>query len=426
MLKKTLITLSLPLILSAYSMPDLFDALKNHSQTKSDAMAVKKAKVYEELANSKLYPKINLFAKYDYYTIASAMVPLPPNDMMALVKDPTKPSQPFSQNTTREGVSFSMPLFMKSIFTMADKAEAMQKSAKAKKHINLLKNEAIIVGSNANFIYLEGLQESLATKEKSLLETKKTLQIKVDNGRTPASALYKINDGLNQISIAKNNINLQKRKLISVVNSLTGIMLDKSIAMRIDGGVDSSKGLASLEPLRKKVDADKLSIRAEKEKLYPALYAHGSYTFSQGIAYNNDKNINEEYGNIGVVLNIPLLSMDSYSEISLAEIELKSGEVELEKMTDELQSKAEMLQASLPLLDNSVKLYKQSIDDKNQLLKIAKLNYKNGRLSTEEYLRYEDDVVSAKAKLYKAEAQVIQTKMQLAVIYANDIEEMVR
>ncbi|MCD6190036.1 MAG: TolC family protein, partial [Sulfurimonas sp.] len=289
-----------------------------------------------------------------------------------------------------------------------------------------LKNEAIIVGSNANFIYLEGLQESLATKEKSLLETKKTLQIKVDNGRTPASALYKINDGLNQISIAKNNINLQKRKLISVVNSLTGIMLDKSIAMRIDGGVDSSKGLASLEPLRKKVDADKLSIRAEKEKLYPALYAHGSYTFSQGIAYNNDKNINEEYGNIGVVLNIPLLSMDSYNEISLAEIELKSGEVELEKMTDELQSKAEMLQASLPLLDNSVKLYKQSIDDKNQLLKIAKLNYKNGRLSTEEYLRYEDDVVSAKAKLYKAEAQVIQTKMQLAVIYANDIEEMVR
>ena len=426
MLKKILITLSLPLVLSAHTMPELFDALKSHSQTKSDAMSVKKVKVYEELANSKLYPKINLFAKYDYYTIASAMVPLPPNDMLGLVKDPTNPSQPFSKNTAREGASFTMPLFMKSIFTMADKAQAMQKSAKAKKHITILKNEAIIVGSNANFIYLEGLQKSLITKEKSLLETKKTLQIKVKNGRAPASALYKINDGLNQISITKNNINLQKRKLISVVKSLTGIMLDKPVGMSIDGVVDSSKGLASLEPLRKKVDADKLSIRAEREKLYPALFAHGSYIFSQGVAYNTDKNINEEYGNIGVVLNIPLLAMDSYSEISLAEMEVKSGEVELEKMTDELQSKAEMLQASLPLLDNSVKLYKQSIDDKNQLLKIAKLNYKNGRLSTEEYLRYEDDVVSAKAKLYRAEAQVIQTKMQLAVIYASDIEEMVR
>jgi len=175
MLKKTLITLSLPLMLSAYSMPDLFDALKHHSQTKADDVLVQKSAIYEDLADSKLYPKINLFAKYDYYTIPSAMVPLPPNDMLALVMDPAKPSQPFSQNTMVEGASFSMPLFVKSIFTMADKAEAMQKSAKAKKHINLLKNEALIVGSNANFIYLEALQKSLTTKEKSLLETKKTL-----------------------------------------------------------------------------------------------------------------------------------------------------------------------------------------------------------------------------------------------------------
>ncbi len=150
------------------------------------------------------------------------------------------------------------------------------------------------------------------------------------------------------------------------------------------------------------------------------------YIFSQGTAYNTDKSISEDYGNIGVVLNIPLLQMESYSEISLAKIELHSNEVALEKLSDELSSTSQMLEESLPLLDNSVKLYKQSIDDKEQLLRIAKLNYKNGRLSTEEYLRYEDDVVAAKAKLYKAEASVIETKMQLAVIYANNIEEMIR
>ena len=426
MLKKTLITLSLPLMLSAYSMPDLFDALKHHSQTRSDDALVKKSAIYEDLADSKLYPKINLFAKYDHYTIPTAMVPLPPNHMLSLVKDPTKPSQPFSRNTMVEGASFSMPLFVKSIFTMADKAAAMQKSAKAKKHINLLKNEALIVGSNANFIYLEALQKSLTLKEKSLLETKKTLQIKVDNGRAPASALYKINDGLNQISIAKNNINLQKRKLISIINTLTGIKLEAPISMDLNAKVDSSKGFASLEPLRVKVAADKLSVKAQKEKLYPTLVAHGMYTFSQGTAYNTDKSIHEDYGNIGVVLNIPLLQMESYSEISLAKIELHSSEVALEKLSDELSSTSQMLEESLPLLDNSVKLYRQSIDDKEQLLSIAKLNYKNGRLSTEEYLRYEDDVVAAKAKLYKAEASVIQTKMQLAVIYANNIEEMIR
>jgi len=428
MLKKTLITLSLPLLLSAHTMSELFRALKNHSQTKSDEMVMKKAEVYEDLANSKLYPRINLFAKYDYYTTPTGMIPVAPNDLVKMIQPDVKytSAQPFSENITREGISFSMPIFMKSIFTTANKAEAMQKSAKAKKHINLLKNEALIVGSNANFIYLEALKKSLHTKEKSLLETKKTLQIKVDNGRAPASVLYKINDGLNQISIAKNNINLQKKKLISTVTSLTGITLEKPVAMDVADKVQSSETLASLEPLRAKIVADKLSIKATKEKLYPAIFAQGSYVFSQGEAYNSGVNVNTDYGNIGVVLNIPLLQMDNYSEISLAKMEVKSSEVALEKMSDELHAKAQMLEESLPLLENSVKLYQQSIDDKKQLLKIAKLNYKNGRLSTEEYLRYEDDVVSAEAKLYKSEAEVIQTKMQLAVIYANNIEEMIK
>lgn len=424
-MKKTIVALALPLVIYAQNMSELFDALKNHSQTKSDEMVVKKSEVYKNLADDKLYPKINLFAKYDYYTTPTGMIPVPPNDLLQMVKDPTV-GQPFSENITREGIAFSMPVFMKSIFSAADKAEAMQKSAKAKKHINLLKNEALIVGSNANFVYLSALKESLDTKEKSLLETKKTLQIKVDNGRAPASALYKINDGLNQISISKNNINLQTKKLISIIYSLTGITLEKPVDMDINIASDTSKTLASLEPLRAKIAADRLNVKVEKEKLYPAIFAQGSYAFSQGTAYNNDKSVNETYGNIGVVLNIPLLQMDNYSEIALAEVEVTSGEVELEKMSDELQAKAQMLEASLPLLENSVKLYQQSINDKKKLLEIAKLNYKNGRLSTEEYLRYEDDVVSAKAKFYKSEAALIQTKMELAVIYANNIEEMVK
>lgn len=421
MLKKTLIMLSLPLLLSAHTMPELFDALKRHSQTKSDEMVVKRAEIYEDLAAAKLYPKVNLFVSFDHYSSPTNLLPVPPNRL----KDPAA-AQPFSQNITREGAVFTMPLFMKSIFTLVEKAKIMQKSVKAKKYINLLENEALIVGNNANYIYLVALLKSLNTKEKSLLETKKTLQVKVENGRVAASALYKINDSLNQINIAKNNIDLQKKKLISIIYSLTGIKLQEPVVMSVNDGVDSSKGLASLDPLRVKLAADKLSVKAEKEKLYPALFAQGTYVFSQATAYNNDKSIDEEYGNIGVILNIPLFQMDSYSEISLAKVEVKSGEVELEKITDELEAKALMLEESLPLLDNSVKLYTQSIDDKKQLLEIAKLNYLNGRLSTEEYLRYEDDVVSAEAEFYKAEAEVIQTKMQLAVIYANDIEEMVK
>jgi len=423
-MKKIALALVLPWLLEAQSIPELFDALKSHSQIKSDTMLVKKSEIQKEMANASLYPKIDLFASYDNYNEATGMLPVPPNTMIGMVKDPTI-AQPFSTNIYKAGAKFSMPLFVKSIYSTAKKAEAMQRSAKAKKQINILKNEALIVGANANFLYLVSLKKALEGKEKSLQETKKTIQIKVDNGRSPASALYKINDSLNEISISKNNIELQKKKLISSIASLTGIYLDTPVTMKqIENYHKGSFG--SLQPLQEKIKADKINMKAQKEKLYPALYAHGSYVYSKAKAYNNDENINEEYGNVGLLLNIPLLEMNQYSSISLAKIELQSSEIELEKARDELTSEAQMLEASLPLLDNSLKLYTQSIQNKKKLLAIAKVNYNNGRLSTEEYLRYEDAVVTQEANLYKTEATKWQTLMRLAVIYANNIEEMVK
>lgn len=426
MLRKSLLSLSLPLLLSATSLPDLFSALKEHGQTKSDEMVVQQAEVAKEMANAKLYPTVNLFAKYDYTTEPVGMIPVPPDTLLELVKAASALAQPFSQNTLREGANFTMPLFVKSIYTMSDKAQMMQKSAKAKKKINLLKNEAVIVGANANYLYLAELDKSLDGKRKSLLETQKTIQIKVDNGRAPASALYKINDNINQIDITKNSIALQKEQLINSIRSLTGITLERPIKMQEVSSLQASKTIESLRPLKLKIEANRLDVDAQKEKLYPSVVAYGSYSFSQAKAYNNDKNVNETYGNVGVMLNIPLLAMGDYKEIKKSKIQMQQDEVEYQKLEEELSSKAKMLQNSLPLLENSLKLSQKSIENKEKLLKIAKVNYTSGRLSTEEYLRYEDDMVSASAKLYKTQAQKWQTLMELAVIYANNIEEMVK
>ena len=352
------------------------------------------------------------------------MLPVPPNTLMSMVKDQSV-AQPFGNNIYRAGAKFSMPLFVKSIYTTAKKAEAMQRSAKAKKRINILKNEALIVGANANFNYLVSLQKALEGKEKSLRATQETVKIKVNNGRSPASALYKINDSLHEIAIAKNNIELQKQKIISTIESLTGVTLHAPLKMEEIANFRKGE-FGSLAPLKEKIRADRINVASQKEKLYPALYAHGSYTFSKAKAYNNDKNVNEEYGNIGVVLNIPLLEMRQYDSIDLAKVELQSSEVELQKQEESLLAEAKMLEASLPLLDNSQRLYKESVADKQRLLEIAKVSYETGRLSTEEYLRYEDAVVSQKANLYKTEATKWQTVMQLAVIYGNNIEEMVK
>ncbi|MBA1432865.1 MAG: TolC family protein [Epsilonproteobacteria bacterium] len=425
-MKKILLALSLPYLLSAHTIPELFDALKSHAQTKSDEMAIKQAEVAKEMANAKLYPTINLFTKYDYTSEPVGMIPVPPDTLVKLVVDPSKPAQPFSQNTFREGANFTMPLFVKSIYTMSAKAQKMQKSAEAKKKINLLKNEAVIVGANANYLYLVELDKSLDLKKKSLLETQKTIKIKVDNGRAPASALYKIDDSINQIDITKNSIALQKEQLINSIRSLTGITLEAPIPMQEVSTVQTSDDIKSLAPLKLKIEANRLDVDAQKEKLYPSIVAYGSYSFSQAKAYNNNENVNETYGNLGVVLNIPLLAMEDYQGIKKSKIQMHQDEVEYEKLEEELSSKAKMLQNSLPLLENSIKLSQKSIKNKEKLLDIAKVNYMSGRLSTEEYLRYEDDVVAASAELYKTEAQKWQTLMELAVIYANNIEEIVK
>ncbi len=424
-MKKIVLSLAVPLVMYAHTLPELFSALKSHSQTKADEIVVKKSGVQEDLVYSKLYPKVNLFASYDNYSTPTGMLPVPPDTLVGLVKDPAKPTQPFAYNVYKTGANFSMPLFVKSIYTTAKKVKALQKSARAKKHINLLKHEALIVGANANFSYLDSLLKALHVKKESLKETEKTTQIKVDNGRAPASALYKINDALNQVAIAKNNIALQKKKLISTIQTYTGIVLDVPVAMYEQNSF--TKGaMKSLQPLVEKVRADRLGIQAEKENLYPTLAAHGSYAFSTAKAYNNGHDANERYGNVGIVLNIPLFAMDSYANIKLSEIELHSSEIALEKLSDELSSEAKMLEDSLPLLDNSLKLYKHSVENKKKLLSIAKVSYNSGRLDTEEYLRYEDDVVLEEANLYKTKATKWQTLMQLAVIYANNIEEMVK
>ena len=424
-MKKVSLLLCIPLLLSAHTLTQLYEGLKNRSQTMFDELVVKKADAKKQEVYSNLYPKIDLIGKYDNYSLPTGMIPLAPNHMLKLVQDSSHPAQPFSYNIYAAGVTINMPLFVKSIYTMAQKAQMLQQSAAAKKEINLIKNEAVIVSANANLTYLNALSAALNAKKSSLLEMKKTVEIKVQNGRSSEAALYMIDDKLNQIDIANNSIQIQKNELVATIETLTGISLDAPVSMQLSKDVESND-FDSLNAVREKIKADKLDLKAQKETLYPSLYAHGSYFYSQGEAYNSKSSINEEYGNVGVVLKIPLVDKSRYDEISLASIEVSSGEVELQKFKEELNAKSKALNASFSLLENSKKLYVKSIEEKKKLLQIAKLNYLNERLSTEEYLRYEDEVVAAEADLYKSEALKWQALVQLAVIYANNIEEMIK
>jgi outer membrane protein TolC len=156
------------------------------------------------------------------------------------------------------------------------------------------------------------------------------------------------------------------------------------------------------------------------------LYLQGSYTGNFAKAYNNDKSISGDYAVVGVVLKVPLFSKYQNEQIGKSKLEIASSINELERMTMEFTVQAKQLENTLKLLGNSVQLYSNSIKDKEELLSIAKVSYSLDQMTMDDYLKYEDDVVLEKTKLYKTQAQVWQSLMKLAVIYGNDIQTIVK
>ncbi|HUW05567.1 MAG TPA: TolC family protein [Williamwhitmania sp.] len=427
MFKNVLIFLCFPMVLHAQDVQhiaQLFDSLKTHPATQGDEIRIEQALAGKTMAYSKLYPNINLFGRYDYASSATAMLPLPLNELFAYKADPTK-AQPFSENIYRVGATISMPIFVASIFPMAAKAKMMARSAKDLKNINLLKNEAVIVGANANLLYMQALDSALTKKRNSLLKTKEFVVIKTNNGRAPESALLNINNGISQIDIMKNDLALQRDEVVAVIQSLTGVALNSPVTME-QVGTYKDGNIKALDPLREKAEADRLGYRAEKEKLLPSLVLQGSYSNNTAKSYNNNQRVNNDYTAVGIVLRIPLFAKDQYAQIKKSRLDYEASKNDLDRMSLELSSQASQLQSSLLLLDNSILLYKTSIKDKEQLLGIAKVSYQSDRLSMEDYLKYEDDLVLEQSKLFKAQAQKWQTLMKLNVIYGNNIEEVVK
>ncbi len=404
-------------------MKTLFDSLSTHPQTKQDEIMMEKALLGKRIANGMLYPKVNAFGKYEYASTASGMLPLAPNDLFAMIKDQNIP-QPFSQNIFRIGAGVSMPVFALSIYTTAAKAAMLYRSAEAQAYINLQKNEAILVSSNANLQYLSALLHSLDMKKASLSKTLELIEMQVENGRVPKTAMLKIKSALNEINILENNI-LQKREgALSVIRSLTGITLKEPVDM-VQRGTYQNGNFRVLDPLKNKIEADRLAWRAEKEKLAPSLFLNGNYNHSFAKAYNNDKSIDEGYGVVGLTLNIPVFAKSQYARIKQSRLQYESSQNELKKMVLELNSEASALESNLPLLNQSIELYKQSIKDKKELWEVAKVSYLSHRMTVEDYLKYENDVVLEESNLYKTRAHKWQTLMQLAVIYGNKIEQIV-
>jgi outer membrane protein TolC len=125
-------------------------------------------------------------------------------------------------------------------------------------------------------------------------------------------------------------------------------------------------------------------------------------------------------------LKFPLFNKSQWAKINQSKINVESTNNELSIATQSLQTQAQQLLNTLQLLQHAVQLYQNSIKEKETLLQTAKVSFSIDQMTIEDYLKYEDDVVFEKTKLYKTQAQIWQTLMKLAVIYGNDIQTIVK
>jgi outer membrane protein TolC len=428
MMKKTLLfLLLLPALLQAQDVANigvLFDSLKTHPAFFQDSIRVQQANTGKSMAYSKLYPKLDLFGKYDYSSSAMGMMPLPLDVMASYLHDPSL-AQPFSNNIFRVGASISMPIFVASIFPMAHKAKLMAKSAQDMQYINLLKNEAVIVGANSNLQYMQSLDQALQKKKASLSKTKEFVEMMVRDGRAPESALLKINNGLNQIEIIRNSLAMNREEALSMIQSLTGLRLNAPLEMTQNMDVQAD-AFRALDPLRNKMEADMMSFRAEKKKLLPALMLQGRFSSNYANSYNNKQSVHNDYTYLGVFLKVPIFEKDQYTHIKMSRLDYEYTKTQFDKMSLDMEAHAVKLQNNLTIIGRTIELTKASIKDKEQLLDVAKASFEMDQMPMEDYLKYEDDLVMEKSKLYKAQAEKWQTIMKLSVIYGNNIEEIVK
>ncbi|MEO1953174.1 MAG: TolC family protein, partial [Campylobacterales bacterium] len=113
-------------------------------------------------------------------------------------------------------------------------------------------------------------------------------------------------------------------------------------------------------------------------------------------------------------------------DIELKKIALMKSKMKLEKTKQELEAQIKSLKDGIVLLKKSKKLNDENIQNQKNLLKYAKMSFDEGRMTQEDYLRYEDALLNAKSAYFEVVSQIWQNIGKLAVIYGVDLKEIVR
>lgn len=409
--------------LNADTIGEWLDAAHRTPNQQLSDLALSTAQVQSDAATAALYPKLTLIGSYEHFNAPTSLRPVPPTEISQITA--SGGGYPFSQNILSGGGTLSMPLFVKTLLTNTEKAKEAVTSAKLKHRITVAERDALLIVSNAKLAYLENLDLALEAKERSLNEMRKTIEIKTRNGRLAEIELVKIDEQLNQMHLKRQEIANTSLDLHKSLSTLTDMPIKRSVAMTLIDEPASSEYLAIKEK-EQNLKLSDLSKRAAQESLYPALSTNASYFHKTGDAYDNGEKVSRDYGSVALALSMPLFDKERLSAIELSRLEEQKARASLAQTTLETQNVYSALNDQYALLKQSRTLALKSVENYEELLKTARVAYSTERMIQEEYLRYEDALLSAKAALYGVDASMWQNIAQRAALTGKDFKEIVQ
>jgi len=399
----------------------LLEAVVEQPALQSSRLETQETKLQLEQARAELYPKISAFGKYERYNSPTNLRPMPPTEVNTAAGD----SLPFSDQIERYGLKMEMPLFVKGLYTLADKVKQLQNVRKISYRLNVVTRQAEVVSLDASLAYVAHLNEAIAARLGSLIKTRDDLRISVNNGRTPESELLKLKTSINTLEKQQNDMRIQRISLISRLQQLTGLKIEHYVDLTQKRSIEEGGFLLESQQKGTVAVAEK-ELQRVRDQHYPTVKLVGAITENYGTAYNTDESINRSYNYLGVTVSIPLFDRNLSTSVDLAQNRLHREKQRLAQLKIDVTTEADSLNLQLPVLERSKKLALKSLNNRKEILKIAKVAFRNGRMTTEEYLRNETEVLDAEAALHKISRDRWQVVCRQAVLFGDDLTGVVQ
>jgi len=406
---------------NAITIQELLAATARQPGVAASELAAKEGSLREQAASAALFPKINAFGKAEFYNSPTNPRPMPPTEVNVQAGE----SIPFSWNLMRYGLTLDMPLFVKSLYDLRQKAARLAEKSSLSHTLELSSRKAAVVAANSGLAYLLGLDKAIDARLASLAKTREDMALKVQVGRMAEVELLKVENSINDLKAQKNELAARILDTRRDLETLTGLEISEPASMNLTGELVPAPYLVE-KIAEKETAAAREELLRSKSVRYPGLYLSGSMTGNNGTAYNTDEDFYRDYGFVGLTLQMPLFDYGLSVEQSIAQSRLHKAEKELEAIRIALAAQEKNLKGKLPVVEESRTIAAKTLANSEQILAVARLALEQGRFTTEEYLRQEAQVLAARAALYQAENDKWRIITQLAVLYGADLQGVVQ